>query len=640
MTTYYVSKNGSDQNDGHKNSPFLTIQKAADVAIAGDTVTVHEGVYREWVKPLNPGLSSRRRIVYQAAKNEHVVIKGSEVIEHWEEVGDHIWKTSVDNQLFGDFNPFAKAVWGDWLTSIDHTNHLGAVYIDGKAMFEAHSREALEHPKQRQTVENFFTHEQLPDFYSDDTKYLWYADVQENRTVIYANFQGIDPNTALTEINVRPCCFFPERTGINYITVRNFEMAQTATQWAPPTGEQQGLIGPHWSKGWIIEDNVIHDSKCSGISLGKELSTGDSYYYRRFDKPGYTYQIETVFAGEHNGWSKDNVGSHIIRRNHIYNCGQTGIVGHMGCAFSQIYDNDIHDIATRHEFEGWEIAGIKLHAAIDTQIRHNRIYRCSLGTWLDWQAQGTRVRQNIYYHNGMDFFVEVSHGPFLIENNIFASKYALRHLSDGGAYVNNIIAGDMLVDDVRNRSTPYHLPHSTTIKGMTPVYGGDDRYFNNIFISREEAKHCGTDMYDGHPQSLQAYIDDVQTQAPTDLEGYEAKKTPVYINNNAYFNGAKNYADEANKLSDPSFDSKFAIEERGRSLYLTIDLPDAYTGFKVPAKATDTLPHVRIVDADFEQPDGSPLKINTDLLGRVADDHVLTGPIQSLNSGENHIKIW
>ena len=33
--------------------------------------------------------------------------------------------------------------------------------------------------------------------------------------------------------------------------------------WTPPTADQPGLIGPNWAKGWIIEDNVIHDAKCS-----------------------------------------------------------------------------------------------------------------------------------------------------------------------------------------------------------------------------------------------------------------------------------------------------------------------------------------------------------------------------------------
>lgn len=44
---YHVSKNGSDRNAGTKDAPFATIQRAADVAKAGDRIIVHEGVYRE-----------------------------------------------------------------------------------------------------------------------------------------------------------------------------------------------------------------------------------------------------------------------------------------------------------------------------------------------------------------------------------------------------------------------------------------------------------------------------------------------------------------------------------------------------------------------------------------------------------------
>jgi len=46
-------------------------------------------------------------------------------------------------------------------------------------------------------------------------------------------------------------------------------MRHAATPWAPPTAEQIGLIGTHWSKGWIIENNVISHSICAGIALGK-----------------------------------------------------------------------------------------------------------------------------------------------------------------------------------------------------------------------------------------------------------------------------------------------------------------------------------------------------------------------------------
>lgn len=164
-------------------------------------------------------------------------------------------------------------------------------------------------------------------------------------------------------------------------------MAQAACPWAPPTAEQYGLLGTHWSKGWIIENNHIHDAKCSGISIGKESTTGHNLSTRYRTKPGYQYQMEAVFRAKQIGWDKETIGSHIIRNNVIHDCGQNGIVGHMGCIFSQIYRNHIYHIGIKHEFFGYEIAGIKLHAAIDVQIIHNNIHHCSLGTWLDWQAQ-------------------------------------------------------------------------------------------------------------------------------------------------------------------------------------------------------------------------------------------------------------
>lgn len=42
---YYVAPGGSDSNPGGSNSPFRTLQRAADVAGAGDTVVVRPGTY-------------------------------------------------------------------------------------------------------------------------------------------------------------------------------------------------------------------------------------------------------------------------------------------------------------------------------------------------------------------------------------------------------------------------------------------------------------------------------------------------------------------------------------------------------------------------------------------------------------------
>lgn len=396
---YHVAVTGCDFAEGTKEHPFRTISKAAEVAETGDKVIVHEGEYREWVKPNHSGYSNLSRIVFEAAEGEKVVIKGSEIIKSWEKVEGSVWKVVLSNSFFGDYNPYKELLTGDWLLYTPGIYlHLGDVYLNGVSFYEAHSLEEIKNPTQRTGVVVMpWTGKFEKILHPEQTIYQWYCEVDNENTTIYANFHGADPNKELVEINVRKCCFYPVKTGMNYITVRGFEMAQAACPWTPPTADQPGLLGANWSKGWIIENNIIHDAKCSAISIGKEASTGHNLSSRRHQKPGYQYQMEAVFRGLKIGWSKEKIGSHIIRNNVIYDCGQNGIVGHMGCAFSEIYNNHIYNIAVKHEYYGYEIAGIKLHAPIDVKIHHNRIHNCTLGTWLDWQAQGVRVNNNLYY---------------------------------------------------------------------------------------------------------------------------------------------------------------------------------------------------------------------------------------------------
>ena len=183
-----------------------------------------------------------------------------------------------------------------------------------------------------------------------------------------------------------------------------------------------------------------------------------------------------------------------MRRNTIYDCGQNGIVGHLGCVFSTIEDNHIYNIAIKREFYGYEIAGIKLHAALDVIIRHNRIHDCSLGIWLDWQTQGTRVSRNLCYGNSRDLFIEVSHGPYLVEHNVLASAVSLELFSQGGAFVNNLVCGTVTLDPVLERPTPYHVPHSTQVAGYAAIHGGDDRYIGNIFLGGDPASGLRTEL--------------------------------------------------------------------------------------------------------------------------------------------------
>lgn len=636
---YHVAKTGSDLGNGTKEAPFLTINKAASIAVAGDTVIVHEGVYREWVKPKNSGLSNTRRITYQAAEGEKVVIKGSERIQNWRHVEGSIWKVQLSNSFFGDFNPYKEKVYGDWLL-YSPGKHLGEVYLNGMSFYEVNSLEKLYNPSVVKEVLDHWTNKVVPVDNPEQTKYVWFSQVDEEFTTIYANFHEYDPNKELVEINVRKCCLYPEQIGINYITIKGFEMCHAATPWSPPTAEQPGLIGAHWSKGWIIENNIIHDSKCSAISIGKEITTGNNYRTKRKDKPGYQYQLESVFSAKKIGWSKENIGSHIIRNNIIYDCGQNGIVGHLGCIFSKIYNNHIYNIGIKREFYGHEIAGIKLHAAIDVQIVNNRIHNCSLGTWLDWQTQGTRVSKNLYYNNNRDLFVEVSHGPYLVDHNILGSEYAIDNFAQGGAYINNLICGKMVHRKVLERSTPYHFPHSTDIAGCAVVYGGDDRFKNNIFVGKDSVEMVGTAHFNGYTNSLEEYIELVEKREPGDLNIFLEVEQPVYINHNMYLNGAVSYEDEKNKLVKNDFSPEINILEKEDGVYLHCKLPEEFEEFLGEVQTTKTLGRVRIVDMEFENPDGSELILDTDYFGERKTNRHVIGPINQLKKGNNQVKVW
>ena len=636
--TYYVAKNGSDSNTGDKENPLLTIGAAAKLARAGDTVIVCEGVYREWVKPSEGGLSNARRITYQAAEGEHVVIKGSERIQSWEKVEGTVWKAVLPNEFFGCFNPYAETVHGDWLLLPQgRSAHLGDVYLNGMSFYEADDYEHLFNPEVREMITDNWTEDILPIKNTLQTKHLWFSEVDDENTVIYANFHGKDPNAELTEINVRRSCFYPDRTGLNYITVRGFEMAQAATPWTPPTADQPGLIGPNWSRGWIIEDNVIHDAKCSAISIGKEESTGNNDRTFRKDKPGYQYQLEAVFKARKIGWSREKIGSHVIRNNVIYDCGPNGIVGHMGCVFSEIYGNHIYNIAIRREFYGHEIAGIKLHAPIDVHMHNNHIHDCSLGIWVDWQAQGTRISKNLLYDNSRDLFVEVSHGPSLVDHNVFGSKYSLLNDAQGFAYVRNLFGGKIELRASTDRATPYHAPHSTDVTGFSAMFGGDDRFFQNIFIGGRTPEVVGTAVYDGFLASLEEYIDAVDAHQPCDHREFFSIKQPVYIAGNVYLNGAKAFDKETDKLDRPEFDAGFAIEEKDGKVYIDITMPDGFESFLSPHHNTYTLGRTRIVDADYEDFDGGVLELNSDYFGAETTEKAVAGPFACMTDGVNRI---
>ena len=617
---YHVSVNGSDANDGTASKPFKAISTAARIAQPGDLITVHAGTYRERVTPPRGGESDARRIVYQAAAGEKAVIKGSEIVRGWKPFVGKVWKLTLPNSFFGNYNPYRDLIVGDWFTDKGRPHHTGEVYLNGRSLFETHLLERVLNPQPFKDARDI-----------ESSTLTWFSESDDKYTHIYANFQGKNPNEELVEINVRDSCFYPDQPGRNFITVRGFHMSQAATQWAAPTAEQIGLIGTHWSKGWIIENNVVSDAKCSCITLGKDRKTGHNVWINDPRKDGATHYNEVIVRALADGWSRAKIGSHIVRSNTIFNCEQAGIAGSLGAVYSQITNNHIYNIWAKRQFTGAEMGGIKLHAAIDVLIRNNRIHNAGRGLWMDWMAQGTRISGNLLYDNTTDdLYVEVNHGPFLVDNNLFLSEVSLYDMSEGGAYVHNLMTGTIHSRPEPNRSTPYHPAHSTAVAAITTTKSGDNRFYNNIFMGGPEP-----------PAPVSPGPPNRRLFAGFGLWVYDTREYPLQTGGNVYYRGARPYVREANSLDLSSVDPKVELVEESTNVYFRLTPGDALQKTPTTRVTTSLLGRAKVPGVAYENPDGSALTVDSDYFGKKRNEaHPTAGPFENPGPGQLRLKVW
>ncbi|HKM34509.1 MAG TPA: right-handed parallel beta-helix repeat-containing protein [Lachnospiraceae bacterium] len=663
----YVNCAAAREGNGSKETPFKHINDAAKIAKPGDEVVVAPGIYHEYVDPINAGREDAR-ITYRSEKPLGAVITGAEEAKDWVRYQGNVWMYRVNNGVFGNYNPYTTFIGGDWYFA-PVVRHTGAVYLNDRQLYET---ETLEECIKGEVYK--------PSWEPEWSVYKWYTKQDGNETVIYANFQGKNPNKENVEINVRRNCFMPSKTGIGYITFSGFNVNKAATTWAPPAAYQDGMIGPHWSKGWIIEDCEISNSKCSGISLGKYYDEENDHYFTvKHVKSATQMERDATCRGQYHGWVKEKVGSHTIRRCHIHHCEQTGIVGRMGCVFSLIEDNHIHNINNMQQLGGAEISGIKLHAAIDVVMRRNHIHHSTMGIWCDWQVQGTRISQNLLHDNyapegtpmapgammSQDIFVEVGHGPTLIDHNVMLSKASVRIATEGVACVHNLILGaftsvgggtDNIVNGLNQpRYTPYHIRHRTEVAGFMSILHGDDRMYNNIFIQNwpdENAEEkedmgfqmrdnqvVGTEVFDEYP-TYDEWIKWFEMDKPADmgkLAQYHFAHLPVWVDGNAYFNGARACKNEKFNLIDSKNTVKVELVEKDGKYSLKTNVYELLGDFKVGIITSDILGYAFEPEQRFENPDGTAITFNEDYLGEHRGLSTIPGPFASGEEAEKQL---
>lgn len=234
--TYYVDTKGSDANSGTSlTSPFKTIQKSMNIAVAGDTVYVRGGVYREQVDVTRGGGTAPDKMLHVLAyANETPIIRGSDQVTGWVLHSGNIWK---------------KTNWA-------HNSQ--QVFVGGG---DTPSLQQIGMPKLYTTFEypkpvGSSVYSMVPgSFYYDAVNlslYVWLPD-------------GSDPNTKMIEASTRRRLFY---MGVPYIHLKGFAFRHSNASAFAKMGAAVEL-----GSNSIIESSDIQYTDFAGLSMGY-LKTG------------------------------------------------------------------------------------------------------------------------------------------------------------------------------------------------------------------------------------------------------------------------------------------------------------------------------------------------------------------------------
>ena len=148
--------------------------------------------------------------------------------------------------------------------------------------------------------------------------------------------------------------------------------------------------------------------------------------------------------------------------------------------------------------------------------------------------------------------------------------------SEGGAYIYNLMNG-YLITGSQSRYTPYHLNHSTQVKGLCTISCGDNRFYNNILSSYKNEHTYGLGIYDSQPWPCFAADNLVCDNPHVNIEEIEGKVYLSFVPEEQIYEGKivdskrlgithlSNYAYEASDGSPLHFDKDYLGKNRSAS---------------------------------------------------------------------------
>ena len=174
------------------------------------------------------------------------------------------------------------------------------------------------------------------------------------------------------------------------------------------------------------------------------------------------------------------------------------------------------------------------------------------------------------------------------------SACSIWDLSNEGAFVHNLFGGRIRAEKDA-RYTPYHLNHSTEVKGLYDFKMGDGRFYNNLFVDKQDGALYGMEAYKNGEWPI-AQEDNVVCQKP-----------------------------------------RVELETKDGQAFLTFDGGEALAkGMRVDGKRLGV---AKLSNYAYENADGTPILIDRDYLGNErSEEGTYVGPFEK--SAIQKIRVW
>jgi hypothetical protein len=119
---------------------------------------------------------------------------------------------------------------------------------------------------------------------------------------------------------------------------------------------------------------------------------------------------------------------------------------------------------------------------------------------------------------------------------------------------------------------------------------------------------------------------------------YDSREAPLQTGGNVYYNGARPYAKESPVIE--AGDPKPIVMQQDGQVYLKLNPGSDWKKAATTMVNTSLLGKTKVSGLAYENPDGSPVTIDTDYSGKKRGAKPSPGPFENPGEGEVKIKVW